>query len=568
MKRYVLAFCVLVVFGGLATLIYRAQSHRASVLAAGQISAILNSSALIAEASKNGTRLTAEDLQRIPGLLDVISLDFGSMPDAGDFFRLSDAFVSSFGLKLLPGGKIGHDAFIMHAPSGFVYYAGYPVSMSESSGQNVTQVIQPGDGDAGRVNPYKGWAPWAKNLPIEAIDYTLAYANLSWRDLEPAKGQYDFSLIEKENQFVYCREHNIRLILRLILDYPGRLDESQLPQWLFNEIKGDGTWYANDLEHRGFSPNYANPVLIEAHQRLLAALGKQYDQDPLIAFIQLGSLGHYGEWHVSTNAGQMPSPEITAAYVSHYQAAFPSKVFMFRRPVTQMSLLTAGLYNDMIGDKSQTERWLNWIATGGDREFPDMVAVPDFWHQGPSGGEFGFGDPYRFLDDKAYPETLRQIAASHTSVIGPNTPTQFASTEQRDNALDLLDHLGYRFRIRSASFARSAKPGSNVALQIQGANLGNSPMYYAWPVQVQLLNSQGESMGQWRVKTDIRKWLPGEFVVSETLPLPENLSPGLYTWTFAILDPATGKSGIHLANKTIDEDGSIALGQIVISKQE
>jgi hypothetical protein len=264
----------------------------------------------------------------------------------------------------------------------------------------------------------------------------------------------------------------------------------------------------------------------------------------------------------------MPSPEVTAVYVGHYQAAFPSKVFMFRRPVAQMSLLTAGLYNDMIGDKDQTNRWLNWIATGGDREFPDMVAVPDFWHRGPSGGEFGFGDPYRFLDDSAYPETLRQIAASHTSVIGPNTPTQFASTEQRDNALDLLDHMGYRFRIRSASFARSARAGSNVALQIQGENLGNSPMYYAWPVQIQLVNSQGGSMGQWMVKTDIRKWLPGEFVVSATLPLPEDLSPGLYTWTFAILDPASGKPGIRLANKTVNEDGYTEIGQIVISKKE
>ena len=346
--------------------------------------------------------------------------------------------------------------------AGFFLFCKQRLERPEGS-QEVTLTVAAGD--AGLSNPFKGWALWASNLPYPGISSTMAYAGIYWSSLEPEKGVFDFAAIESSNQFDYCRKNNIRLILRVILDYPGKQNESQLPRWLFDEIGGDGTWYSSDNEIKGFSPNYENRILIEAHRRMITALGKRYDKDPVVAFIQLGSLGHYGEWNVITKAGNMPSSAITSEYVNHYVSAFPDKVFMFRRPVSQMQGLPAGIYNDMIGDAKQTDRWLNWINTGGDSEFPDMNATPDFWQKGPSGGEFAYGDPYRYLSDAMIAETTRQIIASHTSIIGPSAPTSFVDPTVRKNAEKLIKIMGYQFQIQTVSVPRIAKAGAAVTIR-------------------------------------------------------------------------------------------------------
>ena len=48
---------------------------------------------------------------------------------------------------------------------------------------------------------------------------------------------------------------------------------------------------------KGFSPNYGDPVLLAEHERVVRELGRRWRDDPLLAFVQLGSLGHWGEWH-------------------------------------------------------------------------------------------------------------------------------------------------------------------------------------------------------------------------------------------------------------------------------
>jgi hypothetical protein len=553
---------VMILVGGL--LVQRIYDQRRVVLkAAEEVSAKLNSAEQIEKASFDSQLLSPSEVAAIPGLSSIIAQDLGDLSTLpGSFYRLPDAFINDFHFSNLPGNKLYRGEFIMHVPTGMVYYAGYPVSMKSVAAQQLTNLIQANDD--GRINPLKGWAPPADSLPQPNIQYTMAYAGIFWSDLEPQKGSFDFASVEAANNFEYCRQNHIRLILRVIMDYPNKQNRSQLPDWLYGEMGGDGVWYAYKGEHMGFSPNYENPILIAAHERLIAELGRRYNQDSLIAFIQIGSLGHYGEWHVDESAGRMPSPKVTDLYVDHYKTAFPDKVFMFRRPVSQMLDLRSGLFNDMIGDTSQTNRWLNWIATGGDSEFPDMAANPDFWKSGPSGGEFANGNPYLYLTDETYNETVRQISASHTSLIGPNVPTDFSSANLENHAWDLLNRLGYRFRFVSAALPRFAKPGSTFGISLDGENIGNSPFYYPWPVKIQLFDQSGELKCVWPVDPDIRKWLPGSFNLSPQLRLPDDLEAGIYNLSIAILDPWTSAPGIEFANEGRNASGSYTFGNLLV----
>ncbi|MBD0382108.1 hypothetical protein [Paenibacillus sedimenti] len=63
---------------------------------------------------------------------------------------------------------------------------------------------------------------------------------------------------------------------------------------------------------------------------------------------------------------------------------------------------------------------------------------------------------------------------------------------------------------------------------------------------------------------DIRQWLPGEREVSDTLPIPANLTPGNYKVNAAILNPQTGKPGIDFANDGRRSDGRYTLGTVKV----
>ena len=45
------------------------------------------------------------------------------------------------------------------------------------------------------------------------------------------------------------------------------------------------------------SPDYDHPQMVVAMERFVSAFGKRYNNNPSVAFIQLGLLGFWGEWH-------------------------------------------------------------------------------------------------------------------------------------------------------------------------------------------------------------------------------------------------------------------------------
>ena len=81
-----------------------------------------------------------------------------------------------------------------------------------------------------------------------------------------------------------------------------------IPQWLYDKTDHAGTWY--DMEYgKGYAPDYNNEQMIQYHKRAVNALGEHFGRDGLVSYIELGSLGHWGEWHVNISAGIQSLPE-------------------------------------------------------------------------------------------------------------------------------------------------------------------------------------------------------------------------------------------------------------------
>ena len=120
---------------------------------------------------------------------------------------------------------------------------------------------------------------------------------------------------------------------------------------------------------------------------------KSWGNDDFIAYIELGGLGHWGEWHVHSDAGirQLPRKEVRNDYIAPFQPAFPKAKILMRRPFDTGLEGDFGIYNDVFGDKSATKTWLNWIQNGGSydqtQEQAALKAMPNAWAKTPIGGE-------------------------------------------------------------------------------------------------------------------------------------------------------------------------------------
>ena len=83
----------------------------------------------------------------------------------------------------------------------------------------------------------------------------------------------------------------------------------------------------------------------------MEALAEYCNKDDFVAYVELGSLGHWGEWHTNTEEGVPPLPdaEICWDYVLDYSDNFHNARMLMRRNFIMAAEGGMGLYNDMTG---------------------------------------------------------------------------------------------------------------------------------------------------------------------------------------------------------------------------
>ena len=138
-------------------------------------------------------------------------------------------------------------------------------------------------------NPMMGFSPDADDK--EAVgENTLVYLDVTFRELEPQEGVYDFDTIIQDNNLAEWKEKGKKVVFRFLCDDPGDEEHMDIPDWLYEKTK-DGTFYDMDYG-KGYSPDYENKTFIKEHEKAIRALGDKFGQDNFFCYIEMGSLGH------------------------------------------------------------------------------------------------------------------------------------------------------------------------------------------------------------------------------------------------------------------------------------
>ena len=415
-------------------------------------------------------------------------------------------------------------------------------------------------------NPYIGFMGWA-NQPKETLhNVSLVYAPVYWSRIEKTKGQYDFEALEKEYYFEYWQARGARIVLRVICDYPQTgAEHMDIPQWLYDETNGDGTRY-NIPYGQGFSPNYENKTFIEAHKRLIEALGKKYDGDDGIAYIELGSLGHYGEWHTYEGGSIKPFPKkaVTDQYAKPYIDAFKQTKLLMRRGYDIAAQNNMGLYNDVIGDQTATDAWISWFTNGYSwpQTGESYPAMRDFWKTAPSGGEISSDLSMENLFGIQYPNLKSMVQRAHTSFIGPSAPTNAELEGQaKVNMNDLLTSMGYRYFVEKAKYTDSTKKGGTIKIEMDFENKNDMPFYYNWKLCYYLYDEQSRQKIRVESDLDITKLSGGKVV--DKISFKADVPRGRYSVSAGIESPQ-GKTEVRFANMEVNASGFMLLGYVTV----
>ncbi|MCW3059052.1 MAG: hypothetical protein JWQ02_873 [Capsulimonas sp.] len=412
------------------------------------------------------------------------------------------------------------------------------VPMSRGQGQTVR--LSPGPGPLD--NPLKGWCTYTTAGPIRQ-PYSMVYQYVSWKELEPREGVYDFDAWEKRAWNIPSAAGK-RVVFRVYLDYPSL--PSGVPDW----VVAKGVHLRKYTEEGGGqSPDYDDPILVSGLERLIAALGKRYDRNPRVAFVTVGTLGFWGEWHTYPRVELFAAPATQQRVIDAYRRAFPDKHLQARYPdgVTGKQGWL-GYHDDMFpSDTTGPDDWMFLPKMG-------RAGRTDNWKAAPIGGEMEPGKADRWLGAD-FARTMLAVEKVHMTWVGPYSPAIDANASLKflENSQAMVRRMGYQFSLRTVQASVKGKGPGSLRVTITGENQGVAPFYYRWPVRLALLDANHRAVQTLSTDTDIRKWLPGQFTLSAAQSL--HVQPGAYRLGIGVIDPMTGRPGVKFANTLPSDNG-------------
>ena len=188
----------------------------------------------------------------------------------------------------------------------------------------------------------------------------------------------------------------------------------------------------------------------------------------------------------------------------------------------------------------------------------------------PNGGEAVLANPYNDLA-KAIPDLydmrVSYLSCDHeASVLNKWKNTAYSGEDTVFSGVSGYDyiraHLGYRYVLTGTQVSFSGLFSSHIQFEITVENRGFSPCYRPFAVQLVLQDKNGNSF-QYPVSFDTRTIDSGQSKTFFSSIKRSELSKGTYSLSLKISDIAT-KNKISFANASVNEDGSVPLGTLII----
>ena len=439
------------------------------------------------------------------------------------------------------------------------------------------------------ANPGTGWETFHttadndKDLP-SWIPSTIHYARWGWNVLESKQGKIDYDFLN--GMLKETHEAGQKLAFR-VMCCSSSARRPYHPEWL-RDLGGKVvvTRYGDGPELE--VPVLDDPPVLAAHLDFIKRLGARYDGHPDIDHVDLGSVGWWGEWHMSqsTNA-PMPSPETQKKIVDAYLDAFQETPLVMLIGGGEMLKYAvehgAGWRADCLGDMGGFSKTWCHMRMAYPQHLPSANAI-NAWKTAPVAWETCW-DMRKWVDEGWSLRFIFNYAlALHGSVINNKSAPLPEGETIRSEVERFLRRLGYRLVLKELKHSKQANSGETLTLNMKWQNTGSAPCYRPYRLAYRLTDQKGEDQ-VFVGNVTVERWLPGEISlfteeffkqpadlppgaivdVTDSIRLPENLRQGTYKLSIAIVGQNDVEPVVQLGIAGRSEDGWYPLSSFAVS---
>ena len=346
--------------------------------------------------------------------------------------------------------------------------------------------IEPSDHGRALINPGMGWtmhfysnilANYGSGLePSDTVDdfpgLGAVYLRVPWAFIEPEEGHFVWELLDTPAQRWIDKGRQVAFRITATESWLYHAT----PEWVF-----DAGAQGYDVEGNFMEPEYDDPVFLEKTDRFLRAMADRYDDNPHVAFIDVGHFGMWGEGHTIMSTpkhghdwGLETRKRFIDLYRKHFAhtqicisddfaghdepgARFPITDYAFSQGVT--------IRDDSILVQPPPRSWYH--SEMARLFWPTMPVILEHEHYGGSKERGAWSG--ELLE--------KSIEDYHASFMSIHWTPRVLLEENRETIERINRRMGYRLRMDSAVWPRRIARGEKFAVRSEWSNAGVAPCY-------------------------------------------------------------------------------------------
>lgn len=408
-------------------------------------------------------------------------------------------------------------------------------------------------------NPHKGWTFHYYDNGIKNYGNRMAsndslpdfpglneiYLRLAWSYLEPEEGVYNWAVIDsivtrwvtwghtisfritcKETEFVYAT-----------------------PEWVRNAGAKGRFIEHPELDVKAWAPDYDDPIFLEKLENFHKAFAARYDGKPWVEYIDIGSIGEWGEGHTAYSGWDDIPVDVVKKHIDLHKRCYTKSILIISDDFIGQRNTDDGadyeIYNycleNGIGfrDDSANVAWYKRLGFGSScirtpelysKVYKSIPVVLESDHYGAAVKLGMWGDGSGF--EKAIFET-------HATFIGFHYYPREWLKENYQYAGRLANLCGYWYFPKFAMMPDTFRTQTDMNyLRLTWENHGVAPAYNQYKLFVKLVNtSTGKTFTQQLAESDNRTWQPDEIIAEQyAINLDENIIAGNYNILIGMRD--------------------------------
>ena len=400
-------------------------------------------------------------------------------------------------------------------------------------------------------NPHKGWEVhyYSNSLtnygsrlaPDDSLSdfpgLTNIYMRLAWSYIEPEEGVFNWEALDSVvNRWVaWGKTVSFRITAKeTTIVYAT-------PEWVRKAgAKGE---FMPGGRVQAWAPDYGDPIFLEKLEKFHQAFAARYDGQPYVSYIEVGSIGEWGEGHTAYSGWVDVPVEVVKKHIDIHKRHYKNTTLIISDDYIGQRDNDDGADYEIfdycmkngIGfrDDSANVSWYYRTLGFG----PSCIRTPELFNSVYKSipvvlEQHHYRDLTRnrgeFAPDVAFEQSLRETKAT---IIGfHHFPREWLNHNYR-YAIRMANLSGYWFFPKFAMLPDTLRTNSDRNyIRMTWENHGVAPAYNKYDLSVRLIHKEtGSQFTQILAESDNRKWMPNEIVAEHCIiHLAKDLKAGKY----------------------------------------